>query len=258
MMAKQYKERGGEYNEPKSKGQDKSGQNLENWGKEEWQTKEGKGEAKQKDGSRKRYLPKKAWEAMSENEKQETDDKKQEEGQDKQHVGNTGRAKRARKNAQEPSKDAEVQQEKEEPKANTSKKRGRAKMEEPEENEDADEAEGVEDEEKATPAKKQKTGSRAKNNSPKDGKGKTVGSKHMKSDAPAQQASLKRLPKKGQQAHWKAMPGWVDGEVVEVVKSGKKVDGKQVKASMDDPKIVLKSNSSGKICVHKVDNVYFD
>lgn len=33
---------------------------------------------------------------------------------------------------------------------------------------------------------------------------------------------------------------------------------KQVKASQDDPKVVLESNSSGKICVHKVDNVYFD
>ena len=47
-------------------------------------------------------------------------------------------------------------------------------------------------------------------------------------------------------------------EVVEVLESGKSVDSKQVKASKDDPKIVLKSRSSGKVRVHKADNVYFD
>ena len=35
-------------------------QNLSKWSEEEWQTKDGSGEAKQKDGSRKRYLPKKS------------------------------------------------------------------------------------------------------------------------------------------------------------------------------------------------------
>jgi hypothetical protein len=54
------------------------------------------------------------------------------------------------------------------------------------------------------------------------------------------------------------MPGWVEGKVVEVLKAGKNVEGKQVKATKDDPRIVLKSNSSGKICVHKPNNVYFD
>jgi hypothetical protein len=260
MMAKEYKKRGGGYHEPKSKGQDKSGQNLDNWSKEEWQTKEGSGEAKQKDGSRKRYLPKKAWEEMSEKEKKETDDKKQEEGTDKQFVGNTGRAKRARKNAQEDKngENAESgQEEKSEPQANSSKKRGRPKKREEgsADQEDAEEADGVDEEEKAMPAKKQKT---SKKDDSEAGKSKPFGSKHMDAEAPAQQASNDRLPKKGHQAHWKAMPGWVDGEVVEVLKSGKKVDGKQVKASKDDPKIVLKSKSSGKICVHKPSAVYFD
>ena len=255
-MAKEYKKRGGEYNEPKSKGQDKSGQNLDNWGKEEWQTKEGTGEAKQEDGSRKRYLPKKAWEEMSEQEKKETDEKKLNEGEDKQFVGNTGRAKRARKNAQEDNNEHDAEEDAKSTKANSGKKRGRAKKEEVDAD-DAEEADGVEEEEKAAPAKKQKT-QKSKKDDSKQSKGATVGSKHMKSDAPAQQASLDRLPKKGQQAHWKALPGWVDGKVVEVLKKGKKVDGKDVKASKDEPKIVLKSNSSGKICVHKVDNCYFD
>ena len=33
---------------------------------------------------------------------------------------------------------------------------------------------------------------------------------------------------------------------------------KNVKASKEEPKIVLESNKSGKTCIHKVDNVYFD
>ena len=101
MMAKEYKKRGGEYNQPKSD-KDESQQNLTNWGDEEWQTKDGSGEAKQKDDTRKRYLPKKVWEEMDEKEKEETDEKKQEESKEgKQFVANTGRARRARKNATE-------------------------------------------------------------------------------------------------------------------------------------------------------------
>lgn len=66
------------------------------------------------------------------------------------------------------------------------------------------------------------------------------------------------FPKKGQKVQWKAMPGWVKGEVTEVLTSNKKVDGKDVKASKKDPRIVLKSDSSGKVCVHKPDACYFD
>ena len=64
-MASEYKKRGGGYNTDK-KNQDKSQKNLSKWGKEGWQTKEGSGNAKQDDGTEKRYLPKKAWEGMSE------------------------------------------------------------------------------------------------------------------------------------------------------------------------------------------------
>ena len=52
--------------------------------------------------------------------------------------------------------------------------------------------------------------------------------------------------------------GWVDGVVKEVLTKGKKVDGKDVKASKAEPKIVLASNSSGKICVHKVDSCFYE
>lgn len=58
MMAGEYKKRGGSYNTDKEKGQDDSQKNLSKWGEEEWQTKEGDANAKNEDGSRKRYLPK--------------------------------------------------------------------------------------------------------------------------------------------------------------------------------------------------------
>lgn len=243
MMAKEYKQRGGDYNTPKES-KDDSQKNLDNWGKEDWQTKEGSGQAKQKDGSRKRYLPKKAWDEMSEKEKKETDDKKQEEGKTgQQHVSNTSEARDARRNARAKAKD-----EKEDAKGEGS-------------------SDGDEGNEKSTQAKKRgrktnddgdKDQKKQKTDTQDDKKNGTVGSKHDKTDPPAQQGSNERLPEKGNKnVHWKALPGWVHGEVVEIVTSSKSVQGKQVKASKGDPRIVLKSKS-GKICVHKPDNVYFD
>lgn len=85
-----------------------------------------------------------------------------------------------------------------------------------------------------------------------------VGSRHDDPRDPNTRGSADRLPEVGQQVHWKALPGYVDGEVVEILKEEKDVDGKKVKASEKDPRIVLKSNKSGKICVHKADAVYFE
>lgn len=84
-----------------------------------------------------------------------------------------------------------------------------------------------------------------------------VGSKHDDPRDPETQGSAERLPEVGQQVEWKALPGFVDGEVVEILREEKEVDGKNVKASEDDPRLVLKSNKSGKICVHKPEALYF-
>ena len=100
MMASEYKKRGGGYTTDKSN-QDESQKHLNQWTNEEWQTKDGSGDAKNEDGSRQRYLPKKAWENMSEKEKEETDEKKQAESKEgKQFVDNTEAAKEARKKAE--------------------------------------------------------------------------------------------------------------------------------------------------------------
>jgi hypothetical protein len=67
-----------------------------------------------------------------------------------------------------------------------------------------------------------------------------------------------RVPQTGQKVQWKTIAGYTKGDVVEVVYKEKKVDGKTVKASKEDPRVVLKSDASGKISVHKTEAVYFD
>ncbi|KAL0254314.1 hypothetical protein SLS55_009788 [Diplodia seriata] len=289
MMASEYKKRGGGYTTDK-KDQDESQQHLSKWGEEEWQTKEGSAHAKQGDGTQKRYLPKKAWENMTEEEKEATDEKKQEESKEgKQFVGNTQKAKESRKKANE-EEDEEYAVKKQNEKAAVED--GPAEEidqddEEYIEGEDDDDAEASEDSEgedsakeddkdntpkgkkRGRPAKSESaTNKKQKSNSGKGNQSEskqggnksneTVGSRYDKADAPAEQGSNDRLPVKGQQAHWKSLPGWVDGEVIEIVTEHKKVEGKDVKASEGDARIVLKSKSSGKICVHKPEAVYFD
>jgi len=287
MMAKEYKARGGDYNTPKEN-QDESQKHLSKWGEEEWQTKEGSAHAKQDDGTRKRYLPKKAWEQMNEQEKEETEQKKQEGSKEgHQFVQNTSRAKAARKNANE-AEDAKYEKttEQEKPRSgrqtrsSTKKEQGKEETTEQPAKKDNKQEQPAKAHGQKDDNKEEKLGhkrNRSKNDKPDEeqhskkkqkdnsgdakGHGKTnstVGSKHDKAEAPAARGSNSRLPKKGQTAHWKAMPGWVEGKVVEVLKASKDVEGKQVKATKDDPRIVLKSNSSGKTCVHKPDNVYFD
>lgn len=272
MMASEYKKRGGSYTTDKDQ-QDESQKNLSEWGEEDWQTKEGSGNAKQDDGSEKRYLPKKAWEKMSEGEKEETEEKKlQGSKEGKQHVGNTGKAKESRKEASKSNgkqnggdEDEEGAEDRDEDEEDDGA--------DGEENETQDEDGAGDDKEgeekndsKANTGQKRKKGSKSNGTSSKKqkdnaGKGQsngTIGSKHMSAEQPAPRGSAERLPKQGQKATWKAMPGYVDGEVVEVLKQDKNVDGKKVKASEKDPKIVLKSSSSGKICVHKPDACFYE
>lgn len=102
LLTQEYEKQGGGYKGEKGQSQ----KNLEKWTEEEWQTKEGDANARQDDGGTKRYLPKKAWENMSEEEKQETDNKKRRGSkQGQQHVSNTEEAKKARKDARVPLKD---------------------------------------------------------------------------------------------------------------------------------------------------------
>ncbi|KAF2723061.1 hypothetical protein K431DRAFT_265063 [Polychaeton citri CBS 116435] len=274
MMASEYKKRGGDYNTDKSE-QDESQKNLEQWGKEDWQTKDGEGKAKQDDGTEKRYLPKKAWEQMDDDEKEETDKKKQQGSkQGKQFVGNTDEAKKKRKDVSDENderqeekneddddddddddmEDESEQEYKDDGEADEDAESDESGEEQPAKSGTKRKADSRDDKRSNGSNKASKTTSNGKSNAPKG----TIGSKHMKDEEPAPRGSADRLPKKGQKIMWKAMPGLVDGEVTEVLTRTKKVDGKDVKASDTDPKIVMKSKSSGKICVHKPDACFYD
>ena len=94
LLTQEYEKQGGGYRGEKGESQ----KNLEKWTDEEWQTQEGDAKARKDDGETKRYLPKKAWENMSEQEKRETERKKREGSkQGEQYVSNTDEAKKARK-----------------------------------------------------------------------------------------------------------------------------------------------------------------
>src|SRR5918997_3939512 len=98
LLTQEYAKRGGGYKGEKGQSQ----KNLETWTEEEWQTREGYARARQDNGETKRYLSKKAWENMSEEEKEEAERKKREgSNQGQQYVSNTDEAKKARKNARD-------------------------------------------------------------------------------------------------------------------------------------------------------------
>ena len=95
LVATEYKKEGGDYKEGgKAEGQ----KHLESWGEEKWQTADGKKAIQGKTTSR--YLPKKAWDKLSPEEKKATDEKKKAGSRTgKQFVANTSPAKKARKTA---------------------------------------------------------------------------------------------------------------------------------------------------------------
>ena len=98
LLTQEYEKRGGGYKGDK----DESQKDLEKWTDEEWQTQEGDSRARSGDETA-RYLPKEAWEKMSDEEKRETEKKKREGSRSgQQHVANTQEARQARKGSQAP------------------------------------------------------------------------------------------------------------------------------------------------------------
>ena len=95
LLAHEYEKAGGGYSGPKDGRQ----KHLEDWSKEDWQTADGKKEARSRAGTD-RYLPKEAWDQLSDEEKNAT--RKAKQDADEQHVPNTEAAKDARKGASHP------------------------------------------------------------------------------------------------------------------------------------------------------------
>ncbi len=98
LLTQEYEKRGGGYTGDKDEGQ----KDLEKWTDEEWQTQEGETRARS-GGQTARYLPRGAWEKMSDEEKRETEQKKREGSKrGEQYVANTEEAKQSRKGSQAP------------------------------------------------------------------------------------------------------------------------------------------------------------
>ena len=94
LVAQEYEKEGGGYKKPPNQTQ----QSLKKWGEEEWTTSDGK--KAQRPAGTTRYLPKKAWEELSPEEKRSTNKKKLEGSEHgKQFVSNTKAAATARKKA---------------------------------------------------------------------------------------------------------------------------------------------------------------
>ncbi len=98
LLTKEYEKAGGGYKAEKTEDQ----RNLEKWTEEDWTTQEGDELARRGDEVA-RYLPKKAWEKLSHEEREATENKKR-EGSKKgeQYVENTRVAREARKEVSVP------------------------------------------------------------------------------------------------------------------------------------------------------------
>ncbi|MGC4892397.1 hypothetical protein [Micromonospora sp. DT31] len=95
LLTNEYTRRGGGFEGPKDARQ----RALQRWGGEQWQTRSGDTRARRA-GETRRYLPKQAWEELSDKERQATDARKRRGSRSgRQYVPNTGPAKRARREA---------------------------------------------------------------------------------------------------------------------------------------------------------------
>ncbi|KAF1842727.1 uncharacterized protein K460DRAFT_367685, partial [Cucurbitaria berberidis CBS 394.84] len=70
---------------------------------------------------------------------------------------------------------------------------------------------------------------------------------------------ITRVPTDDQKVQWKGPPGSrsIDGSAVEVVYEEKRVGGKQIRASKEDPRVVVQCEATGKTSVHRPEAVYF-
>ena len=95
MLVQEYENRGGGYKDDPD--QKEAAESLKEWTEQDWQTQDGSAYASEEGGPTKRYLPARAWDLLSEEERDRTDRKKRDEGEDaaKQYVANTVEAKAA-------------------------------------------------------------------------------------------------------------------------------------------------------------------
>lgn len=61
--------------------------------------------------------------------------------------------------------------------------------------------------------------------------------------------------KKGDKVKWESPQGTVEGKVIKKVTSDKKLGNKTYRASKDAPKVLVKSDKTGKEAIHKEETV---
>lgn len=111
LLVQEYEKQGGGYKQDKK---DKVAKSLEEWGEQDWQTQSGDTKARE-DGKTKRYLPKKVWERLSDAEKEEVEQMKQQaSGEGEQYVEWTPAVKRAMEEAGYTSEESSAKQTKQE------------------------------------------------------------------------------------------------------------------------------------------------
>ena len=100
LLKQEYEEHGGGYRG----GEEERQRSLAEWSQEEWQTREGKAEARDPEsGETKRYLPKEAWQKISREEAEQTENRKRQTSREaRQFVSNTDSARQARKESLAP------------------------------------------------------------------------------------------------------------------------------------------------------------
>ncbi len=62
---------------------------------------------------------------------------------------------------------------------------------------------------------------------------------------------MAKLPKKGDEVRWGTAQGGTHGKVEKVVTSTTKISGHVAKATKEEPQVVVRSGKSGKLAVHK-------
>ncbi len=94
LVTQEYKKEGGGFKKPRNAAQT----SLQKWGEDKWTTSDGK--KARRPGGTSRYLPEKAWDELSAEEKARTNEKKRKGSRaGKQFVANTAAAAKARKKA---------------------------------------------------------------------------------------------------------------------------------------------------------------
>lgn len=97
LLVHEYEKHGGGYKGEKGE----AAESLRSWTNEHWTTQDGSANARQEDGATKRYLPERAWELLSEDEKRAAERKKAGgDRQGKQFAPHTLAAKEAKRKAQ--------------------------------------------------------------------------------------------------------------------------------------------------------------